>query len=407
MLRIGLTGGIGAGKSTVSRILGDLGAVVVDADLIAREVVEPGTPGLAALADEFGPEILLPDGQLDRAALATKAFGDDAARGRLNGILHPLIGARTAALVEAAPADSVVLQDIPLLVEGRMGAMFNLVVVVHVDEAERVRRLVELRGMGEGDARARIAAQATDDQRRAAADVWLDNSGPPDSLDPVVKALWDRLRTYADNIANSVVARGLPVLVDADPDWADQGRRLVERLRFVCAGDALRIDHVGSTAVPGLAAKDVIDLQITVTSLDVADALADRLAQAGFPRVDAVTADDPKPAYGIGGEADPTLWDKRFHASADPGRPANVHIRVDGWPGQRFALAFRDWLRANEAEQADYLTIKRTAAASAADESDAAAAIERYLEVKTPWFDGAAGRMEQWVEDTGWTPDAS
>ncbi|WP_043807485.1 dephospho-CoA kinase [Rhodococcus triatomae] len=405
MLRIGLTGGIGAGKSTVSRILGDLGAVVVDADLIAREVVEPGTPGLAALADEFGPEILLPDGKLDRAALAAKAFGDDAARGRLNGILHPLIGARTAALVEAAPADSVVLQDIPLLVEGRMGAMFNLVVVVHVDVAERVRRLVELRGMEESDARARIAAQATDEQRRAAADVWLDNSGSEDSLDPAVKALWDRLRTYSANIANSVVARGLPALVEADPEWADQGRRLVERLRFVCAADAVRVDHIGSTAVPGLAAKDVIDLQITVDSLDTADALADRLAQAGFPRVDAVTADDPKPAYGIGGEADPSLWDKRFHASADPGRPANVHIRVDGWPGQRFALSFRDWLRAEPGERADYLAIKRTAAESASGVSDAVAATERYLEVKTPWFDGAHSRVEKWIEDTGWTPD--
>lgn len=390
----------------MSRILGDLGAVVVDADLIAREVVEPGTPGLAALADEFGPEILLPDGKLDRAALAAKAFGDDAARGRLNGILHPLIGARTAALVDAAPADSVVLQDIPLLVEGRMGAMFNLVVVVYVDEAERVRRLVELRGMPEDDARARIASQATDEQRRAAADVWLDNSGPQGELDSVVTALWDRLQSYADNIANSVVVRALPVLVEADPAWAEQGRRLVDRLRFVCAGDALRVDHVGSTAVPGLDAKDVIDLQITVTSLDVADALADRLAEAGFPRVDAVTADDPKPAYGIGGEADPSLWDKRFHGSADPGRPANVHIRVDGWPGQRFALAFRDWLRANETEQADYLAIKRSAAQSAAGESDVAVATERYLEAKTPWFDGAYTRVEQWIERTGWTPDA-
>lgn len=389
----------------MSRILGDLGAVVVDADLIAREVVEPGTPGLTALAEEFGPEILLPDGRLDRAALAAKAFGDEASRGRLNGILHPLIGARTAALVDAAPSDSVVLQDIPLLVEGRMGAIFNLVVVVYVDEGERVRRLVELRGMAEDDARARIAAQATDEQRRAAADVWLDNSGPEGALDPAVKALWDRLQQYADNVANSVVVRVPPVLAPANPDWQAQGRRLVERLRFVCGGDALRVDHIGSTAVPGLAAKDVIDLQVTVSSLEVADALTDRLAQAGFPRVDAITADDPKPAYGIGGEADPALWDKRFHASADPGRPANVHLRVDGWPGQRFALAFRDWLIANEDERAEYLTLKKRAADEAAGNPDIAAATERYLEVKTPWFDGAHERVMRWVEESGWSPD--
>lgn len=388
----------------MSRILGDLGAVVVDADLIAREVVEPGTPGLAALVAEFGPEILQPDGQLDRPALAAKAFGDEAARGRLNGILHPLIGARTAELVDAAPADSVVLQDIPLLVEGGMGAAFNLVVVVYVDAAERVRRLVELRGMPEGDARARISSQATDDQRRAAADVWLDNSGPQGALDPVVKALWERLQRYAENIANSVAVRVPPVLAAANPVWAEQGRRLVERLRFVCGEDAVRVDHVGSTAVPGLDAKDVIDLQVTVRNLEAADALAERLAGAGFPRVTDVTRDDPKPIYGIGGEADPSLWDKRFHASADPGRPAHVHVRVDGWPGQRFALVFRDWLRADPVARDEYLALKRRAAAAAADESDVEAATARYLDVKTPWFDDAYHRAMGWAEQTGWTP---
>ncbi|MFD4293872.1 dephospho-CoA kinase [Rhodococcus sp. NPDC058505] len=403
MLRIGLTGGIGAGKSTVSRILGDLGAVVVDADLIAREVVEPGTAGLDALVREFGPEILLPDGRLDRPALAAKAFGDETARGRLNGILHPLIGARTAELVDAA-SDSVVLQDIPLLVEGGMGAMFHLVVVVHVDAEERVRRLVDLRGMSEGDARARISSQATDEQRRAVADVWLDNSGPAGALDPAVKVLWERLQRYAENIANSVVVRVPPVLTPANPDWAEQGRRLAGRLRFVCGADAMRVDHVGSTAVPGLAAKDVIDLQVTVRSLADADALADRLTQAGFPRVDAVTADDPKPAYGIGGEVDPSLWDKRFHASADPGRPANVHVRVDGWPGQRFALVFRDWLCADGDVRAEYLEVKRRAAEVAAGESDVTQATDRYVEAKTPWFDAAHRRALEWADRTEWTP---
>lgn len=390
----------------MSRILGEFGAVVVDADLIAREVVEPGTPGLDALAAEFGPEILQPDGRLDRPALAAKAFGDEAARSRLNGILHPLIGARTTALVDAAPPDSVVVQDIPLLVEGRMGAMFHLVVVVYVDAAERVRRLVELRGMPEADARARISAQATDEERRAAADVWLDNGGPQGALDPVVKALWDRLREYAENIANSVVVRVSPELTPAVEDWADQGRRLVERLRLVCGPDAVRVDHIGSTAVPGLDAKDVIDLQVTVRSLDAADALADRLAGAGFPRVDTITADDPKPTYAIGGEVDPSLWDKRFHGSADPGRPAHVHLRVDGWPGQRFALVFRDWLRAEAEVREEYLALKRRAQAAASGEPDVAAATGRYLEVKTPWFDGAYLRAAQWAKDTGWQADA-
>ncbi|MFC9788904.1 dephospho-CoA kinase [Rhodococcus sp. NPDC127528] len=404
MLRIGLTGGIGAGKSTVSRILGDLGAVVVDADLIAREVVEPGTPGLAALVAEFGADILQADGQLDRPALAAKVFGDDAARGRLNAVVHPLIGARTAELVDSAPSDSVVLQDIPLLVEGRMGALFNIVVVVYVDAEERVRRLVELRGMPEQDARARMSAQATDDERRAAADVWLDNSGPQGSLDAPVKALWERLHEYGRNVSTGTVVRVAPVLVPADPTWPAQARRLVARLQLVCGDAALRVDHIGSTAVPGLDAKDVLDVQVTVASLAAADALADSLAEAGFPRVESVTRDDPKPAYGIGGEADPSLWDKRFHAGADPGRPVAIHLRVDGWPGQRFALLFRDWLRVDAEAAAEYLAVKRAAAATVAGEPDVVAATEAYVDAKTPWFDAAHTRAWAWAKETGWSP---
>ncbi len=385
----------------MSRILGDLGAVVVDADLIAREVVEPGTPGLAALVAEFGSRIVEPDGRLDRPALAARVFGDEAARGRLNGILHPLIGARTAELVAAAPAESVVVQDIPLLVEGRMGAAFNLVVVVYVDEDERVRRLVGLRGMPEDDARARISSQASDEQRRDAADVWLDNGGPPGSLDATVADLWERLRAYATNVSESVAVQLFPVIEAANPEWVAQGRRLVERLTFVCGPDAVAVDHIGSTAVPGLDARDVIDLQVTVRDLAAADALAQRLADAGFPRVDSVTRDDPKPAYGIGGEADPSLWDKRFHASADPGRPAHVHLRVEGWPGQRFALVFRDWLRADAGARQEYLGVKRAAAVEAGTESDLEVAAVRYVDAKTPWFDDAYRRAMRWADEAG------
>ncbi|MFD4184056.1 dephospho-CoA kinase, partial [Rhodococcus sp. NPDC058514] len=392
MLRIGLTGGIGAGKSTVSKILTDLGAVVVDSDLVAREVVEPGTEGLAGLVAEFGETILQPDGQLDRPALAATVFGDDAARARLNAVVHPLIGRRTTELVESAPADAVVVQDIPLLVEGRMGPLFNLVLVVYVDAEERVRRLVELRGMPEDDARARLAAQASDDQRRATADVWLDNSGPQGSLDAEVKALWERrLVPFEENLRTGSVVRVRPVLVPADPSWPDQARRLVERLRLACGQTAVRIDHIGSTSVPGLDAKDVIDVQITVDSLAAADALAGPLAAAGFPRIESVTRDDPKPDYAIGGEADPALWDKRIHGGADPGRPVNIHLRVDGWPGQRFALIFRDWLRTDPAACAGYLEVKRQAQANAAGAADYEEAIAAYVDAKTPWFDAAYG----------------
>src|ERR1700756_158056 len=179
MLRIGLTGGIGAGKSVLSATFGQCGGIIVDGDVISREVVEPGTEGLASLVDAFGDGILLPDGALDRPALAAKAFRDDESRQKLNGIVHPLVGKRRSEIIAVVAEDAVVVEDIPLLVESGMAPLFPLVVVVHADEEVRVRRLVEQRGMSEEDARARIAAQAGDEQRRAVADVWLDNSGTP------------------------------------------------------------------------------------------------------------------------------------------------------------------------------------------------------------------------------------
>lgn len=392
MLRVGLTGGIGAGKSTVSSTLAELGAVVVDADRIAREVVQPGTPGLAAVVEAFGAGVLRPDGTLDRPVLGARVFGDDEARGVLNGVLHPLIGARTAELVAAAPADAVVLQDSPLLVENRMGAAFHLVVVVHTPEDERVQRLVSLRGMTEVGARARIAAQASDDERRAAADVWLDNSGAPDGLRRRVEQLWhERLVPYERHVRERTWERGAPVLVPANPEWPSQARRLAARLRLVLGEVALRVDHVGSTAVPGLDAKDVLDLQVTVRSLPAVDVLADQLADAGFPP-HVHTQDNPKAAH-----PDPADWGKRLHVHADPGRPANVHLRLDGSPGQRFALVFRDWLRSEPQVAAEYLAVKQAAQVGAVEVLD-------YAEAKEPWFDAAHPRALAWADLTGWSP---
>ncbi|QKT14151.1 dephospho-CoA kinase [Rhodococcus sp. W8901] len=404
VLRVGLTGGIGAGKSTVSKVLAELGAVIVDADLIAREVVEPGTPGLAALVDAFGDGVLHPDGSLNRPVLAERAFGSDESRLLLNSILHPRIGARTAELVDGAPADGIVVQDIPLLVEGRMGPAFNLVVIVYVDEVERVRRLVELRGMPEADARARIAAQATDDQRRAAADVWLDNSGAPELIDAQVRALYaDRLAPFEANVRTRTVVAVPPIVRPADPEWAAQGERLVARLRAVCGDRAVRIDHVGSTAVPGLDARDLIDVQITVPDLATADALAEPLAAAGFPPIVDANRDEPKPAYGVGGEADPALWDKRTHGGADPGRPVEISLRVDGWPGQRFALLLRDWLRADAAARAEFLEAKRVAVRWAAADAHTGEATVTYAAALAPWFDLGYQRACEWAERSGWS----
>ena len=208
MLRIGLTGGIGAGKSALSATFAQCGGIIVDGDVIAREVVQPGTEGLASLVEAFGDDILQPDGSLDRPALAAKAFRDDEARQKLNGIVHPLVGKRRAEIIASVPEDSVVVEDIPLLVESGMAPMFPLVIIVHADVELRVRRLVEQRGMPEDDARARIAAQADDDQRRAVADIWLDNSGSQEDLVERARDVWNnRIVPFAHNLAERRVVR--------------------------------------------------------------------------------------------------------------------------------------------------------------------------------------------------------
>lgn len=198
MLLVGLTGGIGSGKSEVARRLAAYGAVVVDADMIAHDVVAPGTEGLRRLVEEFGTAVLDRHGALDRARLAREVFSDADARARLNAIVHPLVGAGMAAQTAAAAADphAIVVHDVPLLAEGGLADRYDVVVVVDVDPPAQLSRLLA-RGMSEEDARARISVQATREQRLAVADIVIDNTGDLDALDARVREVWTALAARA------------------------------------------------------------------------------------------------------------------------------------------------------------------------------------------------------------------
>ncbi|MER8182469.1 dephospho-CoA kinase [Kitasatospora sp. NPDC094015] len=196
MLRIGLTGGIGAGKSEVSRQLAELGAVIVDSDLIAREVVAPGTDGLRAVVAEFGPGVLRPDGSLDRPALGAIVFADQDRLAALNAIVHPLVRARSAELEAAAGPDDLVVHDVPLLAENGLAPLYDQVIVIDASDEVRLDRLVRLRGMAEPEARARMAAQASREDRLAVADLVIDNGGALADLAPRVREVWQRLTEH-------------------------------------------------------------------------------------------------------------------------------------------------------------------------------------------------------------------
>jgi dephospho-CoA kinase len=318
MLQVGLTGGIGSGKSAVAGRLVELGAVLVDADRIAREVVAPGTPGLAEVARRFGSAVLAPDGALDRAALGELVFSDPRARADLEGITHPLVRARSAELVAQAPKEAVVVHDVPLLVEKHLGPAYHLVVVVDADEPTRVERLVSARGLREADARSRIAVQAGNEERRAAADVWLDNSGTPQELRDQVDRLWhDRLLPFNDNL---VAHRSAPQTVDEAPygglDGASApgaGERVLGRIRHAVDGRAKRVQLVDAEQGGwGPQGRYAVRVQVEVRSPgETGDpALMEALRRQGLQPLD----DDGSRSLG------------QLFAGADPGLPVVVRV---------------------------------------------------------------------------------
>lgn len=289
-LWIGLSGGIGSGKSTVSAELARQGAVLIDADVLAREVVAVGTTGLARVAERFGSGILTPEGELDRPALGRIVFADPAARKDLEAITHPMIAARTRELIEAAPPGSILVHDVPLLVELGYAPRYHLVVIVGASREVRLERLVRDRGMAVAEATGRIDAQASDDDRRAVADVWLDNEGNLGSLRHATQLLYaDRLVPFLANLEQGV---GLATHEVPGPR---EFERLEARLSYVLGDDVtgpLGLDP-GSDSV-------LVPLAAGVRAASVAQ----RLALAGFPQVD-----------------------PGRHASADPGRPVVLRLR--------------------------------------------------------------------------------
>lgn len=395
MLRVGLTGGIGSGKSTAARRLAELGATVIDADQIAREVVEPGTHGLREIVTRFGAEVLLADGALDRAGLGRIVFNDSQALADLEAITHPAINELTATRMATARRHGIVVHDMPILVEKMLTSDYHLVLVVDAPEEERVRRLVMDRGMNESDARSRIAVQATDAQRYAAADAVITNTGSVDELTAAVDAMWtNRLVPFDTNLRLGVVSRRPDdlqrTLCEPLDRWADDAARLMGRLHKALGERALSIEHVGSTAVPGLVAKDVIDLQIGVTDLGVADraSFIDAMAAAGFPRAPGVWWDSG---------SDGKDWPKRVHGNADPHRVTHIHVREHGSVGWIWALRFRDWMRDDAEARERYASFKRDLSRRLLRTVDYAAA-------KEPWFARAHADALSWSSAHGWRP---
>jgi dephospho-CoA kinase len=399
MLRVGLTGGIGSGKSTVARRLGELGAAVVDADVVAREIMEPGQPVLEQVRRRFGDEVIRADGTLDRAGLAGIVFTDPAALAALDALTGPAIGERIAQLRDAVPDGVITVHDMPLLVERGLWVGEHVSIVVETDLETRVGRLVEQRGLDEHDVRNRMTAQASDAERRAACDVVLSNDGSREDLVADVDRLWEaRLHPWNDNLVAGRHSRRpeRAAVVAPRDDWAPRGARLVAKIAHALrqVDGVTEVEHVGSTSVPHLLAKDVLDIQVGVRDLSMADDPRFRAAMrsAGLLVFDHLNADTPHPS---GAEADG--WRKRVFGSTDPGEIAHVHVREAGSPAWRFALLFRDWLTHVAEERDGYAAEKRRLL----DLHDTTTA---YADAKEPWFTEGFARAQAWAAQTDWTP---
>jgi dephospho-CoA kinase len=384
MLRVGVTGGIGSGKSALSSLLAQLGAHVIDADQLARDVVAPGTVGLAQVIERFGPGLLV-DGRLDRAALAEIVFSDPHALADLEAITHPKIRARFEELATQLGDDAIVVHEVPLLAERGLGAQYQCVIGVESSEDLRRERLIA-RGMALDEIVRRQARQFEDEQRRPHCDVIVENSGDLNALKVEVDRLWHtRLKPFELNVRQSRAAERSDVLslVEHRPEWKEIATRVIARLSAQLGG-SYTFEHIGSTSVPGLIAKEVIDIQVAVPSLDTVDDAG--FLRAGFAPHPTIVGDEPRPS-----DPNPANWAKRYFQSCDPGAAINIHVRVAGSPGEQFAHHFAAWLRADAGARNAYAKLKR-------DISSQVSSVSEYARLKEAWFTEAEAPMNRWVK---------
>ena len=375
VLRVGLTGGIGSGKSTAARRFAARGAVLVDSDVLAREVVAPGTDGLAEVVAAFGDGVLGRDGALDRPALAAVVFADPPARERLNAIVHPRVRDRTEQLAAAAAADAIVVQDVPLLVETASPAAFALVVVVHADAAVRVRRLVDARGMSAADARARIAAQADDDTRRAAADVWLDNTGRPRRWRP---------RSTRCGTGGSCPSR--PTCGDRRPVLAPPGGPVAPDPGWAAAATGSPLVWPGPPGSPPARRHTSARPLCPGCPRSTSSTSSSPSTPAPTSRRSGPRSTPPGSPVWTSGPVRRAEWG---HAGADPGCPVRVHGCAAGSPAWRAALLRRDWLRDDAVARARAPGWRCCAAQTGRR--------------RRPWEEAAVTRMDDWAASSGWS----
>jgi dephospho-CoA kinase len=384
MLRVGVTGGIGSGKSALSALLAQLGAHVIDADQLAREIVAPGTAGLAELVDRFGSHLLV-DGVLDRAGLASIVFSDPKALADLEAITHPRIRARFEELASQCGQEAIVVHEVPLLAERSLGAQYQLVIGVESTDERRRERLMA-RGMTADEIIRRQAQQFSDEQRRPHCDVIIDNNRDLSVLKVEVERLWQlRIKPFELNVREGLAAiRSEELkLVDHRPEWKEIAARVIARLSTQL-GSAYSFEHIGSTSVPGLIAKDVVDIQVSVAALDAVDDAG--FLRAGFAPHPSIIGDEPRPS-----DPDPAHWRKRYFQSCDPECAVNIHVRVAGSPGERFARDFAAWLRADTDSRNEYADLKRSI-------SSTVSTVSEYAHLKEAWFTRAEAAMMQWVK---------